>query len=44
MKKIYSFAFAAVAILSAASCQKEELTNNETLLGGQLYGNSNYRG
>lgn len=34
MKKIYSFAFAAVAILSAASCQKEELTNNETLLGG----------
>lgn len=33
MKKIYSFAFAAVAILSAASCQKEELTNNETLLG-----------
>ena len=26
MKKIYSFAFAAVAILSAASCQ-EELAN-----------------
>lgn len=33
MKKIYSFAFAAVAILSAASCQKEEMAN-ETLLGG----------
>lgn len=33
MKKIYSFALAAVAILSAASCQKE-LVNDETLLGG----------
>ena len=35
MKKIYSFAFAAVAILSAASCQKEEMAN-ETLLGGAI--------
>ena len=34
MKKIYSFALAAVTILSAASCQKEELTNNKNLLGG----------
>lgn len=33
MKKIYSFALAAVTILSAASCQKEELTNNKNLLG-----------
>lgn len=33
MKKIYSFALAAVTILSAVSCQKEELTNNKNLLG-----------
>lgn len=29
MKKIYSFVFAAIAILSAASCQKDILTENQ---------------
>lgn len=29
MKKIYSFVFAAIAILSAASCQKESFTEDE---------------
>ena len=33
MKKIYSFVFAAIAILSAASCQKENITENAVNAG-----------